>query len=246
MFPHCQRSQLPVISLFLEFLQEETSFPSEITQFWVYFALLTSVLGNTSKHKSSSGILSSSTVLQHCPSRCCKLEHSACGAWKMHPESLNTKILYYWAVLISFQVPGILNLHLKIKSRVCLSCPVDFLFPDSKCYWWRSGDQSNTVQGQQSVFVPSPSIHHCHSPRGRVMPQHQRATNPCGVRHEGLGTAFTGVKALQKSCLRGAAMRKKSAATDKMSVFKLNKVMRSTAGGSTGKEGPISLFCSSI
>lgn len=66
------------------------------------------------------------------------------------------------------------------------------------------------------------------------MAQHQR---PWDVTHQGLGTALHWCQGFTEELpRRSSSEEKKGAATDKISVFKLNKVMRSTAGGSTGRK----------
>lgn len=148
-------------------------------------------------------------------------------------EHKNTELLSWESTLTSLQVPGILNSHLKIKSGVCLRSPVGFLFPESRCHGCRSGARAWLCKGSRVCLSPS-SLPPLPQQPGRPWP----SIKDPGMWHTRVwGLHFTGVKALQKSCLGVAAVRKKkSAATDKISVFKLNKVMRSTAGGSTGRK----------
>lgn len=188
----------PCISLFSEFLQEETSFPSEVTRFRGYFALLTSVLGHMSKHKSSSGLLSSSTVLQHCPSRCCMLEHSACGHGKCILSVRTQKYCITELGINPHNPPSAWNFKLtpkdKIQSVSQVSCW--FPFPQAQMLVMQVWRPEHGVQGQQSVLVPSPSTHHCHSTRGRSWPSIKDMSLGCGT--QGFGDCTSPVSRLYR------------------------------------------------
>lgn len=163
-----------------------------------------------SKHKSSNGFYC------HLPQSCSTVPADAACLSTLHVGhgkcilSLRTK--KYWVIELGINphIPSSAwNFKLTPKNKIWSVSQVScwFPFPWVQMSLMQVWSQSVAVQGQQSVLVPILPPTTATAPR-EAMAQHQRRVP--GMWHTRVwGLHFTGVKALQKSCLGGAAVRGK-------------------------------------